>query len=85
MCLGVPARVVEIADPARKLGTVDRKGERMTVNLACIWPESGDGAGLLGAWVNVHLGFAMQRMSEDEAREADRILEEIAEIMGARP
>ncbi len=66
MCLGIPARVVEISDPGRMTGTVEVSGVRRAVNLVCVAEPDGLEA-LLGDWVLVHAGFAMSRIDPEEA------------------
>lgn len=65
MCLGIPGRVVEIADPGRMLGVIDVAGVRRAVDLTCV--ADGPPGDLLGAWVLVHAGFALSRIDEAEA------------------
>ena len=67
MCLGIPGRIVDISDVDRTLATVDVLGVRRQVNVACIAGEKPFDE-LLGAWVLIHVGFAMARIDEDEAR-----------------
>ena len=67
MCLGIPGRIVGISDIDRNLATVDVLGVRRQVNVACIAGNTPF-AELLGAWVLIHVGFAMARIDEDEAR-----------------
>ena len=67
MCLGIPGRVVGISDADRKLATVDVLGVRREVSVACIAEETPL-ADLVGAWVLIHVGFAMARIDEEEAR-----------------
>ena len=67
MCLGIPGRIVGISDIDRNLATVDVLGVRRQVNVACIAGQTPF-AELLGAWVLIHVGFAMARIDEDEAR-----------------
>lgn len=78
MCLGIPGQIVEITDPERKLGLANVSGVRRPVNLACV---IGDGSveDLLGAWVLIHVGFAMSRIDEEQAAETLRILTELGE------
>lgn len=66
MCLGIPGRIVGISDVDRNLATVDVLGVRRQVNVACIAGETPFEE-LLGAWVLIHVGFAMARINEDEA------------------
>lgn len=64
MCLGVPGRVVEISDPEHQLAVVDVEGVRRKVNIGLLADE-GVAA---GDWVLIHVGFALSRIDEDEAR-----------------
>jgi hydrogenase expression/formation protein HypC len=80
MCLGIPGQVIAITDPDRLLGTVDVSGVRREVNLACV-VEDGDLDGAVGAWVLVHVGFAMNRIDADEAAATLKALEDLGEAM----
>jgi hydrogenase expression/formation protein HypC len=79
MCLGIPGRVVAICDAGSKLGLVDVCGVKREVNLACIVDASHPVAGCVGDWVLVHVGFAMSRIDEREARLTLALLEELGE------
>jgi hydrogenase expression/formation protein HypC len=79
MCLGIPGRVVEITDTAHKLGMVDVAGVRRQINLACIVNEEHTVASCVGDWVLVHVGFAMSRIDENEARKTLNLLIELGE------
>lgn len=79
MCLGIPGQIVAISDPANMLGIVDVSGVRREINLACIVTDDYSVEECLGDWVLVHVGFAMSRISEKEAAETLRILEELGE------
>ncbi len=64
MCLGIPAQIVELVD--HDYGTVKAEigGVRRRVSVALL-----DGEPAPGEWVLVHVGFALQRIDEQEARE----------------
>ena len=79
MCLGIPARVVEISDMGNKLGIVDVCGVRRQVNLACIVDDAHPLASCVGDWVLLHVGFAMSRIDEKEARLTLEVLEQLGE------
>ena len=76
MCLGIPGQIVEISDPARKLALVDISGVRREVNVMCI-EDCEPLDTLVGAWVLVHVGFAMSRIDEAEARATLEILHQL--------
>ena len=79
MCLGIPGRIVEIADATHKLGIVDVCGVRRQVNLACVVDDAHPVESCVGAWVLVHVGFAMSRIDEKEARLTLELLQELGE------
>jgi hydrogenase expression/formation protein HypC len=79
MCLGIPGRVVEITDAANKLGLVDVCGVRRQINLACVVNEDHSVASCVGDWVLVHVGFAMSRINDEEARLTLQLLRELGE------
>jgi hydrogenase expression/formation protein HypC len=79
MCLGIPGRIVAIADPDRKLGVVDVCGVRREVNLACVVEEGEPVEACVGDWVLVHVGFAMSRIDAEEARLTLELLEQLGE------
>lgn len=68
MCLGIPGQILEINDPAQLRAKVDVDGVRREVSIALIGLGGPDGA-RVGDWVLVHVGFAMARIDEAEARE----------------
>jgi len=76
MCLGVPGRVEEIeANPlGLTMGTVSFGGVRKEVCLAYV-PEAR-----VGDFVIVHVGFAISRIDESEARAVFKLLEEMGEL-----
>lgn len=79
MCLGIPAQIVAIADPARKLALAEVSGVRRQVNVAPVMPESGVIEELIGAWVLLHVGFAMSRIDVAEAAKTLALLIELGE------
>ena len=70
MCLGIPARLVELDDDTR-VGTAEVAGVRRSVSLA-LCPEADR-----GDWVLVHVGFALARIDEDEALRTLELLQEL--------
>lgn len=79
MCLGIPGRIVAISDAGNKLGVVDVCGVKREVNLACVIDAAHPVASCIGDWVLVHVGFAMSRIDEHEARLTLALLEELGE------
>lgn len=79
MCLGIPGQIVEIADAGKKLAKVDIAGVKRQINIACIVDEEHPVESCLGDWVLVHVGFAMSRINEEEARKTLELLMELGE------
>jgi hydrogenase expression/formation protein HypC len=71
MCLGIPGKIVSIA--ASGLAEVDFSGVRREVSLM-LCPEAG-----VGDYVLVHVGFAIQRLEQEDALERLKLFEEIEE------
>jgi hydrogenase expression/formation protein HypC len=80
MCLGIPGQVVAISDPADCRGIVDVAGVRREINLHCIVGDAHPIEACVGDWVLVHVGFAMSRIDEAEARATLDILTELGEM-----
>lgn len=76
MCLGVPGQVVEVLhnEIGIPMGKVDFSGVVKEVCFAYT-PEVE-----IGQWVVVHVGFAISRIDEEEARKVFKYLEEIGEF-----
>jgi hydrogenase expression/formation protein HypC len=79
MCLAIPGRIVAIDDAERKLAVVDVAGVRRQINIACIVDDEHPAASCIGAWVLVHVGFAMTRIDEVQAQATLQILRELGE------
>jgi hydrogenase expression/formation protein HypC len=73
MCLAIPGQILEIVDDERRLAKVDVAGVRRTVNVGLLDGEAG-GVGE-GDWVLIHVGFAISKVDEDEARATRALLE----------
>jgi hydrogenase expression/formation protein HypC len=82
MCLGVPAQIVRIDDTERMLATVEVGSVRRQVNIICVVDEEHPPESCVGDWVILHVGFAMSRINEAEARETLRLLSELGEAVG---
>ncbi|HEX6759743.1 MAG TPA: HypC/HybG/HupF family hydrogenase formation chaperone [Propionibacteriaceae bacterium] len=68
MCLGIPGQVVEVlAGHEGQLGLVDVQGARRRINLDLL--DLDQEALNPGDWVLIHMGFAMERIDEEAARE----------------
>lgn len=77
MCLGVPGRVLEIwhhDETDMLMGRVSFSGIKKDVCLACV-PDVA-----VGEYVVVHVGFAISKIDEDEAKQVFTYLEEMGEL-----
>ena len=79
MCLGIPGLIVEITSTVNKLATVEVLGVRREINIACIVNIEHPVASCVGDWVLVHVGFAMSRIDEKEARLTLEVLHMLGE------
>ena len=79
MCLGIPGQITEITNPEHKLAIVNIGGVKRQINIACIVDEQHPLEKCIGDWVLVHVGFAMNRINEQEAAETLQLLQEIAQ------
>jgi hydrogenase expression/formation protein HypC len=77
MCLGIPGQLVEWVDPAHHIAKVDVSGVRRNVNVALL--AEGDDAIDVGDWVLIHVGFAMSKVDEEEARATREFLESLGD------
>jgi len=73
MCLAIPGQIVEVVDPVNQLARVDVAGVRRNVSIGLLG-ENGSGPGP-GDWVLIHVGFAISKVDEEEARATRKMLE----------
>jgi len=64
MCLGIPGQIVDIIDADQHLAKVDVSGVQRTIS---VWLLAEEGVAI-GDWVLVHVGFAMAKIDEAEAK-----------------
>jgi len=70
MCLGIPAKIIQIDES--KQGKVNYLGTKVRTNFALLeHVKPGD-------WVIIHAGFAISKLEEKEAKETLDMLREIA-------
>jgi len=75
MCLGIPGRIIEITSTeSPRMCRVDFGGVIREVCIEAL-PEAK-----VNDYVIVHAGFALNLLSEDEARETLELLNEIAQF-----
>ncbi|MGQ0604512.1 MAG: HypC/HybG/HupF family hydrogenase formation chaperone [Anaerolineales bacterium] len=76
MCISIPGQIVEIIDPVHRLAHVEISGQKRMVNLGLLSPNEG----MVGEWVLVQAGLAVQRISPDEAHSALEFLRELDQL-----
>ena len=69
MCLGIPGQVIEMLEGyGGQLALVDVSGAQRKINIGMLELDQQHIAP--GDWVLIHMGFALERIDEAEAREA---------------
>ncbi|HXW91569.1 MAG TPA: HypC/HybG/HupF family hydrogenase formation chaperone [Terriglobales bacterium] len=79
MCLAIPGKIVEIFGDNRGAALVEVAGVRRRVDLGLLeegCPKPGD-------WVLIHVGFAMSKISEQEALDQMQTLRVLGESEAA--
>ncbi len=74
MCLAIPGRIKSMEED-RHFATVEVANVRRRVNVDLLQDESLD----TGDWVLIHVGFAMSKISADQAEEQIRLLTMLGE------
>jgi hydrogenase expression/formation protein HypC len=69
VCLAIPGQIIGFVDEPNGLARVDVAGVKRTINVGLL-DDIAD-----GDWVLVHVGFAISRVDEGEARETLELLE----------
>lgn len=76
MCLGVPGKIVDIYEKnGLQMGKIDFGGGVMRETCLAYVPEAQ-----LGDYTIIHVGFALNVLSEEEAMETLALLTEIANL-----
>lgn len=79
MCLGIPGKVVEIhREHDVRMGKVDFGGVFKSVCLEHVEDAQ------LGDYVLVHVGFALAKIDEEEAKRVFEVLEQMGELGDVR-
>ena len=73
MCLGIPGQIVDWIDREHAIAKADVNGVRRNINLGLL--DEVD----VGDWVLIHVGFAMSRIDEEEARTTLEFLEQLGD------
>jgi hydrogenase expression/formation protein HypC len=78
MCLAIPGQIVELGSEPH-LATVEASAVRRKVNIDLLRDEPLS----VGDWVLIHVGFAMSRISGEQADEQLRLLRMLGEDIQA--
>lgn len=73
MCLGIPGEVIEILTDRTDLARVDISGVKRAINIGLLTEETVKP----GDWILIHVGFALSKIDEQEAKAALKFLEDI--------
>ena len=79
MCLAIPGQVVELFPDHPTTAMIDVVGVRRKVDLGLLL----DNPPVKGDWVLIHVGFAMSKISEEDALDTMRVLRELGEAEAA--
>ena len=77
MCLAIPGQIVEWVDRELNIAKAEVANVRRNVNVGLL-AETED-AVAIGDWVLIHVGFAMSKIDEAEARATREFLEELGD------
>ncbi|HEY0577080.1 MAG TPA: HypC/HybG/HupF family hydrogenase formation chaperone [Pseudonocardia sp.] len=73
MCLGIPGEIIEIIEDRPDLAKVAVSGVKRTINIGLLDDEPP----VPGDWILIHVGFALSKIDEEEAKAAMDFLESI--------
>ncbi len=73
VCLGIPGEVIEIIEDKQDLAKVSVSGVRRNINIGLLEDDPVQP----GDWILIHVGFALSKIDEDEAKAALEFLEGI--------
>ena len=79
MCLAIPGKIVDVSSQGDATGLVDVGGVRRRVNLGLIEEEKP----APGDWILIHVGFALSKISQQDAEEQMRMLRVLGEDSAA--
>jgi hydrogenase expression/formation protein HypC len=79
MCLAIPGKIIELNSGDRDTALVDVVGVRRKVDLGLLQ----DSPPVTGDWVLIHVGFAMSKISEEDALDQIRTLTMLGEYQAA--
>ena len=75
MCLAIPGKIVEFSQEQPLLAKVDVAGVKRSINVGLLNEEPLE----VGDWVLIHVGFAMSKIGEEQARDQLTMLAALGE------
>jgi hydrogenase expression/formation protein HypC len=72
VCLAIPGQVIDVVDELNRLAKVEIAGVTRNVNIGLL--DDADGGIGPGDWVLIHVGFAISKVDEEEARATHDLL-----------
>jgi hydrogenase expression/formation protein HypC len=76
MCLGIPGRIVEFVDAGHQIAKAEVSGVRRNINVGLVLPDGLD----IGDWVLIHVGFALSKIDEEEAKRTTDYLTQLGDL-----
>ncbi len=73
MCLGIPGEIIELRTGRPDLARVSVSGVKRAINIGLLSEEALQP----GDWILIHVGFALSKIDEAEAKAAMEFLEGI--------
>jgi hydrogenase expression/formation protein HypC len=77
VCLGIPGQIVEFLDEGRQTAKVDVSGVRRNVHVGLVALDGIE----VGEWVLIHVGFAISKIDEEEARATYALLQDMSDAL----
>lgn len=77
MCLAIPGKIIKISDD-KKVATVDFGGVKQEVRLDLLY---GIDDSMIGNYVLVHVGYAIQLMTQQEGEKTLKLFSEYADAL----
>lgn len=78
MCLGIPGQILEYVDREHGIAKAQVSGVRRNVNVQLLQQDGDEPQ--VDDWVLIHVGFAMSKIDEEEAKQTYDFLEELGKV-----
>jgi len=78
MCLGLPGQIVDLTEIEKHLAVAEVSGVRRVINIGLLLDGVDDV--VVGDWVLIHVGFALAKIDEEEAKSSLEFIEELGSV-----